>query len=134
MRSYSEVEVFTPFELSLLEEATQLVQSLPQDPEWKVRCHELARAVFQAIRKHPTAKVIDGKFGGCEHSWISILRRPKHIVLDVYAVGTLPMVQLIDLDGSFGLVGARRYIEGTERTDIDEQRIQRLLLAFNASR
>lgn len=136
MKSYSEIEVFTPHELLILEETIRLVNSLPEDPGWNVRCHELARAVHQAnsmLRANrPVATVVDGRFGGVEHSWIQIDRGMKQIILDVYAVGSLPMVQLIDFNGSFGLTGTRRYIEGTPRTDIDDQKIQQLLLAFSA--
>jgi hypothetical protein len=138
VKGYSESEVFLPHEVRLWQAVTKLVEGLPEDPKFQVRCHELARAVAIYCLKNSIYPrglvVVDGKFGGVEHSWVEATRftweRRKRIILDVYAVGTLPMVQLIDFEGSIGLYSARRYIEGTKRTDIDRQMIERLMDAF----
>lgn len=136
MNGYSADRVFEPSELKLWEKATDLVRLIPDYgyDNGTVRCHELTRAV--AIHLHsdrPQMFVSDGKFGIVDHSWLEYIDRGrgKHIILDVYAVGSYPMVQLIDLDGSIGIQGARRYTEGPARTDIDENMVQKLVLRMN---
>lgn len=78
-----------------------------------VRCHELTRAVGMIIG----LSWIDGRFGIVEHSWLELA---GGLVLDVYAVGSLPQVQICDV-ASATLRGAREYREGPARDDIDDR-------------
>lgn len=117
MRGYSEEEVFPKVELAYWRKATRLVEAIPEPwilgsgpraPDRSkppiIRCHELARAVSFALDEPRLSGVfpgvVDGKYGAVEHSWIKLVNsngRTKGCVLDVYSVGRLPMVQLVDL-------------------------------------
>lgn len=106
-----------------------------------VRCHELARAVAWALvafeerpseRSTPCAgsvRVVDGLFAGSvEHSWIE-LDGPvpgKGAILDVYAVGSAPMVQLRDT----GRFVVELYREGEARTDVNQDMLLTLTAAI----
>jgi hypothetical protein len=101
VRSYSEAKVFSVSARALLEIAVELVQKipdpLPDEPEW--RCHEVARAVGERLG----LRVVDGRFGGIEHTWLVVPRglleddrAPGEAILDVYAIGILPQVRLVD--------------------------------------
>lgn len=100
MISYSQRTVFTTRELAFLRKATEIVDRLPVAPkEWpEIRCHEVARVVGEILY----LEVEDGHFGTVDHSWLWTSpvihgrgRWPN--ILDVYAVGSLPMVQLVDM-------------------------------------
>jgi hypothetical protein len=90
------------------------------------RCHEIARAVGQVLK----LPVQDGWYGAIEHSWLWIPQEGPSsygfeydAILDVYAVGRLPMVQLVMSDRSAGHyaaggLGASLYREGPPRKDI----------------
>lgn len=101
MNSYSELEVFTKDEVNLFQRATKLVEAL-RDRN-KLRCHELARAVGSVLGLH----VQDGYYGFVNHTWLwteplkwndltSYTRLGFPNILDVYSVGSLPMVRLVD--------------------------------------
>lgn len=95
MKSYSEATIFTRREMLLLKQAKQLVGSIPDRQDAAdIRCHELARAVGVVLG----LTYIDGKFGFVEHTWLSTFRDrgDKENILDVYAVGMMPMVILVD--------------------------------------
>lgn len=81
----------------LFEAATRVVARMPDrqlDGEW-VRCHEVARATCRLLG---TGTVVDGVYGcAVEHSWISL----DQALLDPYAVGRLPTVQLVNLAHCF---------------------------------
>ncbi len=108
--------------------ATDVVSLLPHHEDRQrrlIRCHELARVVERLLR--PAADdtrvrrewvVIDGKFGPVDHSWLMY----GSAFLDVYAVGRLPMVQL--LEPTFGVYPFKA---GQERDDIREDVIEELL-------
>lgn len=95
MKSYSETTVFRREDLELLAEASRLVAAVPDPPEgaspW--RCHELARAVGAVLG----LRAQDGRYGLVDHTWLWV-GEPPRAVLDVYAVGRLPQVQLASLD------------------------------------
>ena len=55
MRSYSELEIFTADELTLLAEATKAVEGVSIGSE--VRCHELARAIGWLLEDSTTRTV-----------------------------------------------------------------------------
>jgi hypothetical protein len=87
---------FSPISLARYEMACKLVAAIPDGIEelegFKIRCHELAR-VASLILEVP---FVDGRYGAVEHSWLEWVDRSKHrTILDVYAVGQEPMVQLI---------------------------------------
>ncbi len=122
MNGYAASLVFTRDEQEMLDLATRMVDAIPEDPD--LRCHELSRAVCAVLTAHedalPDVAVVDGKYTrlrlpatpegiergafvdeegltpiGVEHSWIEIPRAHDHpTILDVYCVGSLPMVQL----------------------------------------
>lgn len=127
MRGYGELRIFTQDEIKLWEQATLAVGSLPED--LKVRCHELARAVHTYLKPMaPTTEVVDGKFGIADHSWLVVATTHRRfVILDVYSVGSLPMVQLVDM-GSVAVRLARSYGEGSPRNDVDEKTVQSLVL------
>jgi hypothetical protein len=76
--------------------------------DWKpLRCHELARVVYEVLTgiEHavPRALVegglamhlVDGHYGSSQHSWIGLVDGVERGILDCYAVGQLPPVQLV---------------------------------------
>jgi hypothetical protein len=65
------------------------------DPEG-IRCHELARAVQRELYGRFIIQAVDGKYANVDHSWC-YLSIASGYVLDVYAVGRLPQVQLIQM-------------------------------------
>lgn len=135
MISYSEETVFARNEICALNAVSKLVGRLHNDVLHgdRVRCHELARAVARYVNERPRAvgavengidlTVADGVCGGVQHSWLWTREpsaaelkwwrtrssgwfhatRPR--ILDVYAVGKLPQVQLVD---TFGLLHVDR--------------------------
>lgn len=112
MKTYSEREVFSPDELRLFERATALVRAMPHlDPLGReVRCHEVARVVAS----HLKLPHYDGLYElGAQHSWCET---PGGHVLDVYAVGRIPPVQLIAVVTTM----PRRFRRGSYREDIRE--------------
>lgn len=136
MKSYSEQEgVFSPLELEMLSAAKSAVEEFPYvDSAGRyVRCHEVARAVLRFIK--PLARgfeprVVDGKFDGVDHSWIA-WRVPDGYaattILDPYAVGSLPQVQIHKI-----MAGLRRSDykpDHLERSDIREDVVGELVAA-----
>jgi hypothetical protein len=138
MKGYSASEEgFKPFEQRLLLQATQLVDCIPETL-WgggPLRCHELARACGKFLN----LPVADGRYGSVEHSWLWTRpltpmqpgESPPNI-LDVYAVGRLPMVQLVDYS-SHGPRHHKHYSFGSPRSDIDERVVARLIDLFNGT-
>ena len=128
MKSYSERKIFLEQHVALMKHAQLLVEKIrpPLGVEDEIRCHELARAVWQALVAEGTSfipgGVTDGHYGAVEHSWITLFIGGEPTVLDVYCCGRLPQVQLIDVAPTvpFG------YKSGPERTDIDEAMVKYL--------
>ena len=97
MINYSEAAVFSKADIRLFEQATRMVVSVPDHLEVMnkklslLRCHELARAIGMVLG----LRISDGKYGRVDHTWIwtSDIEQEASI-LDVYAVGSLPQVQL----------------------------------------
>ena len=85
----------------------------------ELRCHELARAVKIVVDHERALYVLDGKCGPIEHSWLSF---SDGVILDPYAPGRMPAVQMID-----PIVGAA-YRPGTPRSDIQQEIVDRLVL------
>lgn len=120
MQSYSEREIFDPKYILCMRLVERLVERLPDkvhgDP---LRCHEVARIALDVIEKSFDVRVavLDGHYGPVEHSWLLLQSRdPKkmHVILDPYAVGRLPPVQLV----SVNLGHAALYRVGNQRDDI----------------
>lgn len=122
MKGYTETQcIRNELELRAFYRATELVARVSDIPgamrTGDLRCHELARAVakrlwdedeqgphFDPDLERLNFGVQDGSFGATDHSWIWLGATPTleevrigavPNLLDVYAVGSLPMVQLI---------------------------------------
>lgn len=120
MITYAERACFREAHLSLLARVETYVARVSKAWGNELRCHELARAVHLVVheREHKI-DVVDGKCGPIEHSW---LRFSDGVILDPYAPGRMPAVQMID-----PIVGAA-YRPGTPRADIKQAIIDRLVL------
>ena len=107
--------MFKPWALRAYRAATLVVDAIlsdfEDDDETWLRCHEVARVVLRFLE--PGWEVVDGHYGSVEHSWL--LR--EGVILDVYAVGRLPMVHLVG--GHWSSLGA--YVLGPVRTDVREE-------------
>ncbi len=156
MLSYAEREIFKPFELLIWEYAAMWVGLISNTYGNELRCHELARVIHWMIYSDRglterlytidpkiqlwkgsgepyTVEVVDGHLGIQEHTWIQ-LKRPygnfsKIFILDVYASGRQPQVQLIDL----GAPGTRDYREGGRRVDVNHDLARRVIAEIEAS-
>lgn len=134
MQGYSALEVFTGRELVLRESARRLVDLVPElqitGEVNTIRCHELARAIGLMLH----LPVTDGKYGPVEHSWCWTRQGqggecPGNI-LDVYSIGRLPMVQLVEYSGHGSWVAPNRDLYRCypfERSDIRDDVVKRLL-------
>ena len=140
--SYSEREVFTAGERDLLHRAEDCVIRIPSHLS-DSRCHEVARAVgFHLGLAHQ-----DGFYGFVDHTWLWTApfaapcyepsRNKTRIgfphVLDVYCVGSLPMVRLVDGDHTSLPHIGWSYRPGRERDDIDKDRLRALIETMKES-
>lgn len=116
MIGYSHSNIFRSSDIQLMRRCRRLVAEMPEIES--ARCHEVVRVVAGACSD---VKVVDGKFGPVEHSWLVT----EHAIIDCYSVGSLPMVKLVDPY----LIGGVPYVQGPDRTDIDENMI-RVLMRF----
>lgn len=116
MKSYSEVsgEIFSINALRMYRAAKKVVNRIEASggcrrgtKEW-IRCHEVVRIVQGVLSPRWQLVVVDGLYGQestpkANHSWC-VLDEPStgnyvtRYILDVYAVGRLPMVQLVACD------------------------------------
>lgn len=115
--------------MKLAETFVAAVQDCDRDNP--VRCHELARAVARALADTPYGhvEVVDGHFGMVEHSWISL---DRETILDVYVPGSAPMVQLVHFSPL--LPSYRSYKRGAVRTDIDWERVAKIVSQMRTTR
>jgi hypothetical protein len=114
---YAESEVFSEEDIALLKKVVRWVAKVPGkiNSRW-IRCHELAIAIGEMLQ----LPVVDGKYLSMEHSWIPLGERR---LLDVYAPGRLPQVQLVDTSlPSF----VSDYVVGPPRTDINRGLVEQL--------
>lgn len=139
------ITTFKPEEVALFKAVSWVVDAIPDDyrPHGElVRCHELARAVHDWYSRRPhngeerplILGVVDGQYGvpgsiWVEHSWIET--GFGHNILDVYAVGKLPPVQL--LDGMFKLPTHQVFQAKKLRGDIMEDVVEELIAMFDAA-
>lgn len=129
MRGYSELEVFSEREIVQWRRATNRIDLLPSLKN--VRCHELTRAVARFL----DLPYQDGFYGFVDHSWLWTAPVPRTVgrlgfpnILDVYAVGGLPMVRLVACDApSLPHVGWS-YRPGKERDDINTDMVDDLVV------
>lgn len=87
---------FSPIFLDRYDRARRIVEVIPDGIEELegivIRCHELARVVSVCLE----VPFVDGKYGCVEHSWLEWVDGMRcRTILDVYAVGIEPMVQLV---------------------------------------
>jgi len=133
MISYHLTNTFSVPELLLLRLATNAVELMP-DPKGKQkiwRCHEVARAVRNLLG---TGRVIDGHYGKCDHTWIELHRKDDvyvPVILDVYAAGRVPQVQLVDM--FWGLPHKKAYTVGEPRKDIRRSVVDYLVKSVQAN-
>ena len=129
---YAAAEIFSAEEVRACELARTLVERLPDRPD--LRCHEVARIVRALLG---WGQVEDGRYhpGGdglpIEHSWIELHKTWRHHhVLDVYAVGRVPMVQLVDC----GFPLASPFVGGAVRGDVRVQLVEEMVALLSAGR
>lgn len=122
MKSHS-CRLFSELEQSYTRAVAVAVATIGEPPVL-VRCHELVRAVCKLpLPNGLDAQVQDGTFGLVDHSWLYLFIEGRRwgSVLDVYSVGRLPMVQLVDIGPT--TMHHALYHSGPDRKDIDEERV-----------
>lgn len=140
MIGYSEMKVFSPHERYLWDRATRLVGLVDHADFPDLRCHELARAVGRVLE----LPVQDGYYGFVDHSWLWTRHLERKIgsfgfphvfphVLDVYSVGSLPMVRLVDGEHTSLPHVGWAYRPGDPRSDVDERTVDALVRIFEAA-
>lgn len=120
--------------------ASQFEKVEEEDP--LIRCHELARAALyygtctsgrmlsRALEATRNAYIEDGNYAGVDHSWV-VLREwhddsgLNRVILDPYAVGRCPMVQLVHASPRF-LERLYYKADPEPRTDIRHDVIERI--------
>lgn len=125
MIGYTQQQVLSARAIGIFVRTTQAVAGLAE--HHKLRCHELARAVcIWLFQQSEHGVVVDGHFGIAEHSWLYL---PEHkAILDPYAVGRLPMVQIISADAGIGTFVRDYKSDRTQRQDIDKQMVATLVV------
>lgn len=118
MKSYSEKNIFTPRAIKYFKFATEKIKELGDSRGEIIRCHELARAIHRLI-DDSDVKVVDGLYAAVDHTWLMV----DCFILDVYKVGSLPMVQLSAIVPGEQL----QYREDSFRFDIDDEEISLLV-------
>jgi len=119
MITYAERACFREPHLRLLARVKTYVARVSDAWGNELRCHEIARAVKIVVDPEHALYVLDGKCGPIEHSWLSF---SDGVILDPYAPGRMPAVQMID-----PLVGAA-YRPGNPRSDIQQAVVDCLVL------
>lgn len=132
MKGYSETEIFTPAELDVLARATRLVAKIDAGKFGSViRCHELARAVGRLLdlRHEDGIYSANASDGGVDHSWLLVPNSWGGVsILDVYAVGRLPQVQLVYCGVT--VPHHRCFLPRAMREDIDAEVVSKLAAAM----
>lgn len=129
MIGYAERSVFDPDLLRFYRRAVDLVASVegPQDID-ALRCHELTRAINPMLGLGLAFDVVDGKYGSVDHTWLVYAQGRG--ILDVYAIGRVPMVQVVE---TTALLPERSYYRpGPTRKDIRHEQVAELLRFFRS--
>lgn len=130
---------FTPRHLALRDEAQRIVALLPDEPldlprEQLRSCHVVARVVA----RFTGLPVIDGAYGAMPHSWLGLepaqpdepyaetVKRNVWKLLDVYAPGRIPMVQLVECS-SVLLPERSGYIPGPPLDEVSQREVEELV-------
>ncbi len=126
MKSFSDGRAFRIKDLRLLADADEIVASIPDPASGApmLRSHEVARVVGTMLH----LPVVDGQYGKVDHSWLVIERASpgsRELILDVYCVGSLPQVRLLDTHSALPHDGD--YYPGKARDDIDRDLVCRIL-------
>jgi hypothetical protein len=137
MIGYAERNVFSRMAAGALKIADALVEGVGVGWGDALRCHELARAVQICLREagYPRARIVDGRMGSIDHSWIVLpgcelqAGSDSAPILDVYAPGRLPQVQLIDASW----VISADYVVGSERLDVRRDIVRQLVQEMTSS-
>lgn len=124
MITYAERACFRPLHLLLLARVDAYVARVSDAWGRDLRCHELARAVYRVVGD-TTIVVVDGHCGPVEHSW---LRLSDGTILDAYAPGRLPAVQMVDA------IVAAAYRAGPPRRDVRRDVVDQLVLEMRGHR
>ena len=124
MITYAERACFRPAHLRTLDRARALVDRVADTWGDELRCHELARAGLRALGDD-TLVVVDGHCGIVEHSW---LRFSDGAILDAYAPGRLPAVQIVD-----AVVSAAYRPEQRRRRDVRRTVVDKLVLEMRGA-
>lgn len=119
MITYAARVCFRPSHLRLLSRVEAFVARVSSAWGNELRCHELARAVHLVYEREHKLDVVDGKCGPIEHSW---LRFSDGVILDPYAPGRMPAVQIVDP------IAGTAYRPGAPRSDIRQAIVDRLVL------
>ena len=123
MITYAERACFREAHLRLFARVETYVARVSSAWGNELRCHELSRAVHLVVyASEHKLDVVDGKCGPIEHSW---LRFSDGVILDPYAPGRMPAVQLVD-----PIVGTA-YRPGSPRADIRQAIVDRLVLEMH---
>ena len=124
MITYAERSCFREPHLRLFRRVEAYVASVSDNWGNELRCHELARAVHLVVyASEHKLDVIDGHCGPVEHSW---LRCSDGVIVDAYAPGRLPAVQLVDS------IVAAHYRPGVRRDDVREDVVRRIVAEMRA--
>ena len=122
MISYSAHFVFSEKHQRLRDYAEKLVRDIVEAEPGTWRCHEIARVLFLRLGLKAPARIVDGTYAGCDHSWIELA---GGTILDPYAVARLPMVQLVDVTAP--TLQRNQYVAGPPRDDVRYEILQELL-------
>lgn len=131
MIGYAERHHLSPVLVAVYRRACTLVERVSHTARdgSEVRCHELARAVAHRLAVGGSAaEVVDGSLWCVEHTWILLQGQGERALLDVYAPGRVPQVQLLHDHP----VVSRGYERGPERRDVRQVVVDDLLLAMGA--
>lgn len=119
MITYAERACFRESHLRLFRRVEACVALVSDAWGNELRCHELARAVHLVVYEDEhKLDVIDGHCGPVEHSW---LRCSDGVIIDAYAPGRLPAVQLVDP------IVAAHYRPGARRGDVRADIVKRIV-------
>lgn len=108
---------FDPQHIVTHDLAEMIIQFVPErDPQGRdVRCHEVVRFVRKWVTSDHT-RIVDGYYHEVDHSWLEVVdpHTKRMAILDPYAVGRLPRVQLVTTVHNLH----RAYREHRKRNDI----------------